>query len=299
MRSAGVGPDVRADPVFTVTRNGELFVYDLGQGVKVLVFGPSQGDQETLEMIARFINDEGDKAWRRRNRPHAVAWDDMRTRLARDLYIDGNTYKPDLLFDVLPVEPSLIVPRRKINRSSSPDGRFHYINFLMPADEILSIHLGTVRSRVAFTTPVVIPMLIEGEPGGESRTWMSHSPHEVFTQRPGVRRATGTVLIGGLGLGWLLRRVAEKPSVERIIVVEKDQGILDWVGDKLRSDYPGLMSKVTDWICDDAIAHVGRHGLDTRHLLDIWEKGGDAGHDVAWQAAKGTVRHAWGWAERQ
>ena len=40
--------------------------------------------------------------------------------------------------------------------------------------------------------------------------WMSLTPSEMATQRPGVQKAQGTVVIGGLGLGWLLRKVCEK-----------------------------------------------------------------------------------------
>ncbi len=35
--------------------------------------------------------------------------------------------------------------------------------------------------------------------------WMSLTPMEMMTQRSGVQAARGTVVIGGLGLGWLLR----------------------------------------------------------------------------------------------
>ena len=62
------------------------------------------------------------------------------------------------------------------------------------------------------------------------------TPAEMLTQRSGVQAAEGTVVLGGLGLGWLLRKVCEKPSVERVIVVEKSQELLDWYGTDCASD---------------------------------------------------------------
>jgi spermidine synthase len=56
---------------------------------------------------------------------------------------------------------------------------------------------------------------------------MSMTPAEMLTQRSGVQAAEGTVVLGGLGLGWLLRKVCEKQSVERVIVVEQSQELLD------------------------------------------------------------------------
>src|ERR1019366_7572070 len=60
--------------------------------------------------------------------------------------------------------------------------------------------------------------------------WMSLTPMEMMTQRTAVKMASHTVVIGGLGLGWILRKVCEKPGVERVIVVEKSQELLDWYG---------------------------------------------------------------------
>ena len=78
--------------------------------------------------------------------------------------------------------------------------------------------------------------------------------------------ASRTVVIGGLGLGWLLRKVCEKPDVERVIVVEKSQELLDWYGYRLC----GRFEKAVEVICDDVYRQMGKHGVATRYLLDIW-----------------------------
>ena len=104
---------------------------------------------------------------------------------------------------------------------------------------------------------------------------MSLTPAEMLTQRPGVRRAQGTVLIGGLGLGWLLKKVCEKDSVDRVIVVERSQELLDWYGHDLCRKFP----KVSDVICDDVYNQIGKHGASTMHLLDIWLLLSDSSRD--------------------
>ena len=122
---------------------------------------------------------------------------------------------------------------------------------------------------------------------------MSLTPSEMLTQRPGVQRAEGTVVIGGLGLGWLLRKVCEKETVERVIVVEKSQELLDWYGYDLCKRHP----KVSDVICDDIYNQIGRHGGNTTYLLDIWLLFTDARNDrrlAPWRRKLKKRLWAWG-----
>ena len=104
---------------------------------------------------------------------------------------------------------------------------------------------------------------------------MSLTPGEMLTQRPGIRRAHGTVLIGGLGLGWMLGKVCQRDSVDRVIVVEQSQELLDWYGHDLCKRFP----KVSDVICDDVFNQIGMHGASTMHLLDIWRGYADSSRD--------------------
>ena len=121
---------------------------------------------------------------------------------------------------------------------------------------------------------------------------MSMTPAEMLTQRGGVQAAEGTVVIGGLGLGWLLRKVCEKPSVERVIVVEKSQELLDWYGIDLCKRY----GKVSDVICDDVYDQIGKHGAKVKYLLDIWLRFGQARRDSRFKALKRKLKkRLWGW----
>jgi hypothetical protein len=223
-----------------------------------------------------------------------VAWDEDRTKFAEDLVIDGATYGVTRLFDVLPVkEPK--IPRDPARRVTSPSGGFHYLHAAYPAGTAADTILGRRRGHVWFTKPVVTPMLRTGTPGTAGEVWMSLMPTEMFTQRPGIKLATGTVLVGGLGLGWFLNKVCAKKSVRRVIVVERSQELLDWLGPAIRRAYPHVAAKVSDWICGDALEHVGKHGDDTRHLLDIWR--GYNEYDHRFLALKRKVKHLWGWGQ--
>ena len=121
---------------------------------------------------------------------------------------------------------------------------------------------------------------------------MSLTPSEMLTQRPGIQKARGTVVIGGLGLGWLLRKVCEKESVEQVIVVEKSKELLDWYGHDLCKRQP----KVSDVICDDIYNQIGRHGGKPIYLLDIWLLYGDAQKDPRLRSWKRKLnKRLWAW----
>ena len=122
--------------------------------------------------------------------------------------------------------------------------------------------------------------------------WMSLTPMEMMTQRSAVQLASHTVVIGGLGLGWLLRKVCAKPEVERVIVVEKSQELLDWFGYRLCGAYP----KVAEVICDDIYRQIGKHGLMAKYLLDIWHLySGAANDDRLFQFRRTLKRRLWAW----
>ena len=123
---------------------------------------------------------------------------------------------------------------------------------------------------------------------------MAYTPAEVFTQRQGVRRATGTVLIAGLGLGWLIRKVAEKKSVKKIILVEKSEGLMQWYGCRLVDEIFRETGTPIEIIVDDAWNHLGKHGSDTRYLFDIWSSYPVFLSQEQRKLVRG-VRYFWGW----
>jgi hypothetical protein len=211
---------------------------------------------------------------------HAAAyevWDEDATSFRHVLRLDAASYKPDLVFDI----PSAPWPEGGAY-VVSPRGNFAYQNRVVPEGQPLRLY-GRQQGVVVWNGDVTIPTLVDlnrrchtGErfsPGTpvEDRVqmgaiWMSLTPMEMITQRSGVKAARSTLVLGGLGLGWLLRKVCEKPDVEGVVVVERSQELLDWYGFAMCSRF----DKVKEVICDDVYNQLGRHGLAARYLLDIW-----------------------------
>lgn len=210
--------------------------------------------------------------------PTPEHWDEDATPFRPVLHLHAETYKVELLFDLPPATPAYLDAHYLV----SPGGNFSYQNRALPAGTPLRIY-GQREGRVYWTDDVVIPTLIDmnrvcstGErfPNMFSEqfrvqygaVWMSLTPMEMMTQRSGVQAASGKVVIGGLGLGWLLGKVCARDSVEQVIVIEKSQELLNWYGYDLCKNHP----KVSKVICDDIYSHLGNHGPETLYLLDIW-----------------------------
>ena len=233
------------------------------------------------------------------------SWDEDRTPFRSLLYLDAATYHPRPLFDIPPCDsdgngPYLV----------SPSGHFAYRNRVLLANTGLALSDGDRVGIVIWNGDVVIPMLLDmhieqitGNNMPDSlpqdvratrgAVWMSLTPMEMMTQRSGVRAASGTVVVGGLGIGWFVRKVCEKPEVEKVIVVEYSQDLLEWYGSDLCSSY----KKVSDVICGDVYDQIGKHG-DAKYLLDIWPTYNGVRHDPQFKAAKRQLGdRLWGWGE--
>jgi hypothetical protein len=92
-----------------------------------------------------------------------------------------------------------------------------------------------------------------------SDTWMEKSTnYDVYLN------ATGDVLIAGLGIGMVLLGIQNKKEVKSIIVVEKEQEIMDIVKDNLP-----LNGKVTI-VCADIFDYQSTQKFDTIYF-DIWD----------------------------
>ncbi len=235
--------------------------------------------------------------------PSPERWDEDKTPLRRLLVLESATYQVDQLFD-LPPTPADSVE----NYVVSPGGRFAYRNRILSGGQPLRLY-GMDKAMVVWDGDVVFPMLLDmtidarngmrfpvtatrDERAKRGAVWMSMTPAEMLSQRSGVEAAEGTVVLGGLGLGWLLRKVCEKPSVERVIVVKKSQELLDWYGTDLCKRY----EKVSDVICDDVYNQIGKHGAKVKYLLDIWLRFGQARRDSRFKTLKRKQKkRLWGW----
>jgi hypothetical protein len=71
-------------------------------------------------------------------------------------------------------------------------------------------------------------------------TWMSVTPFEINTMAPVIDKMSGNVITLGLGLGYFASMAALKPEVKEVLVIEKDQQVIEIF---LKHIYPHLENK--------------------------------------------------------
>lgn len=102
-----------------------------------------------------------------------------------------------------------------------------YRERILPAGASLDTASGNKRGVVIFDGDVTIPMIFDEQ--RVSAPWMSFTPFEFFTLRPGTRLARGHTIVAGLGMGHQLVEVCRKRNVKRVTLIERDRGIVDWI----------------------------------------------------------------------
>jgi len=181
----------------------------------------------------------------------------------------------------------------------SPSGTLRYELRRLPLYAGLQITAGgdyTDGARAFFDAEIAIPALHYRKPTTYNpdkwETWMGLTPLEMWSQRSGVQAATGDVVLGGLGMGWLLSEIAAKPTVKTIIVVERDKALLDWFGMQLCATIP----KVEDVVCADVFEVASKLNTGkTRFVLDIWPSTSDAKWDRRLRELRATGARCWAW----
>ncbi len=173
----------------------------------------------------------------RREREHeewlktAEPWT-AKTPWRRKLALQANSWVPWSLFPVTPTDCNDVnnetEPEGKF--MVSPSGAFLYCEKRLPHGAKLALLQGARRGIVAFDGPVLVPALHRRQgKHWDAEPWMSITPMELITQRPGTRLAKGHVVVAGLGLGWGLMEVLRKRSVKQVTLVEISQELVDWL----------------------------------------------------------------------
>jgi len=198
------------------------------------------------------------------------------------LHIDAASYDPPRLFG-LPCAPRMegSIRAEKIPLGcfiDSPDGVWRYANLTLPKGTMLSTYRSLGRrgevngGKVVFNGDVVIPALWEKQPDGawSETPWMSLTPAEILSQREGVDEAHDSVLVVGLGIGWLLSEVLRKKSVTNVILIEKSKSLADWLLPRILSKLqPQEWAKLADVVIGDAFECIRGLRADVG-LVDIW-----------------------------
>ncbi len=65
---------------------------------------------------------------------------------------------------------------------------------------------------------------------------MSNTPAEINDHLPFIHKACGRVLVGGLGLGMVLKCLLEKESVTHVTVIEKSPDVIKLIASSFTSD---------------------------------------------------------------
>ncbi|MBK8264708.1 MAG: hypothetical protein IPK80_25625 [Nannocystis sp.] len=182
----------------------------------------------------------------------------------------------------------------------SPQGSFRYCVRLHPRGRPLLTWWGRETGTVIFDADIGVPALFQAraadEPGSgrwSASPWMSLTPAELLTLRPGTRLARGRVVVAGLGLGHQLVEVSRRLQVKHVTLIERSQELVEWLLPALR---PRLRRPV-EVIVGDALEVLPRLRADVA-LVDIFPSFGEAGPTIAaLRRSCPKIGAIWGWGE--
>lgn len=153
-----------------------------------------------------------------------VKWDPNMT-------IQAKTWPTWKLFDVKATDQH--DPNREQNPKCvelSPSGQFMYCEKRLKRGDMIANASGSKSGDVMFDRDVLIPALHERRrEEWRQKPWMSITPMELITQRPGLRFSKGHTIVAGLGLGWFLMQCRAKKNVKKVTLVERSQELVDWL----------------------------------------------------------------------
>lgn len=120
---------------------------------------------------------------------------------------------------------------------------------------------------------------------------MSDTPAEIMDHMQFIRRATGTVLINGLGIGMCLKAVLMNPKVEEVTVVELSQDVLNlsaahYADDRVKFVHDSAFTfKPPRGKQYDAVWHDIWDDITDENLQEMAELHRKYGRRAAWQGS--------------
>jgi hypothetical protein len=201
------------------------------------------------------------------------------------------------------------LPDTEHYRSVSPSGRWVYVKRVLPRGTMLSTVLldeynDPENGNVIFDGDIIVPSLFE-RPHLKT-PWMSFTPMEIMSQIPAVQTCRDMsprgknrglhVIIGGLGMGWLLCKIANLSNVDRITLIEESQDLCDWILPRLCPFLPE--GKSIEVLIGDVFDVIRGLHADMA-VIDIWPTLGDIKEDMdRLQDLAPDVWSWWGWGHR-
>jgi hypothetical protein len=231
-----------------------------------------------------------------RRLPLAVPWTE-KISFQKELNIQAESYSALQLFQVEPTDSADPAGVEEHQRIVSPCGSWMYCVKRLPRGRKLDIFSGNKQGTVMFDGPVLIPCLHQAsQDGWRKNPWMSLTPMEMLTLRGGTRLAKGTVAVAGLGLGHQLIEVSRRKQVKKLILIEKNQELIDWLLPQIR---PHLARPLDEVMVEDVYSALPKLQADVA-LVDIFPGFGD----IRWEEDRlsklcaGKVGRIWCWGKK-
>ena len=226
---------------------------------------------------SKALRERREEEYRERRMKLAVTWDPAMPYSDR-LNIKADTYSPLNIFPEVKPSGHRHDKAGAEQRAVSPSSNWLYVNKQLDrGTELDTIYSGKVGD-VLFDDPIIVPCLFQKAShrhddcgGWRVNPFMSMTPMEYFSLRPGTRLAKGHTVIAGMGLGHQLIEVAKRKKVKEITLVEKSQELVDWL-------LPRIMEHVSGRPALNVIVGDANDVLPTLEadvaLIDIWDSYG-------------------------
>lgn len=141
---------------------------------------------------------------------------------------------------------------------------------LFPIDDII-VDKNTYKelSQIGyFKKEVSYPFL-----GDENNVWMSINPNEVLTMQKHIDASKGNVLVLGLGLGYFAYMISNKKDVNKVIVIENDNEIINLFKKHILPQFENK-NKI-EIIRSDAFKYLKDNDGYDMVFADIWHDAND------------------------
>jgi hypothetical protein len=216
----------------------------------------------------------------RRRLQSCVPWN-RKLRWAPELNIKAATYPSVNLFAEVRPSARGVEELREGEYVDSEGGNFRYAVRLHRRGAPLETWWGRKTGTVIFDGDIEIPILFEREgPGRPFRTfpWMSLTPAELLTLRPGTKQAKGRVIIAGLGLAHQLIEVGKRRAVTEITVIERSRELVEMIMPRAMAVLAELGRTQVRVLGGDAFSLLPKLEADVA-LIDVFPAYGD-NHEV-------------------